>query len=135
MRAEIVTSRLRTLQAGVVVAMAVALLGAFALGATVRVAQADNSHVTCVLHGLFNGTYGNDSSYFGRVYPGCSSTARGCGIYSYGVLRGWQTVNDSTTTCNAWSQNWGTYTECQGAAGTTNPGIFSEHSHASTEPC
>jgi hypothetical protein len=122
-------------QRGVLLLALVALLGAFAFGAMVRVARADNTHVTCVLHGFVSGASDTDGSFFSRVSPGCSSTYRQCSIYSYGVLRGYQSVYDTTSTCSSWSRDFGNYTECAGAAGASNPGVFSDHAHGAPYPC
>jgi hypothetical protein len=120
---------------GIVALSVVVLLGAFAFGAMVRVARADNTHVTCVLHGFVSGGSPTDGSYFARISPGCSSSYRQCAIYSYGVPRGYDTIYDTTSTCSAWSQAFGNYTECAGAAWVSNPGVFSDHSHGAPNPC
>ncbi len=101
----------------------------------VHIARADNTHVTCVLHGFVSGGSQTDGSFFARVYPGCGSSYRQCSIYSYSTLRGYDTIYDTTSTCSSWSLSFGNYTECAGAAGTDDPGVFSSHSHAAPNQC
>jgi hypothetical protein len=125
---------LRT-QRGVLLLTIIALLGALAFGGMVRIAQADNAHTTCVYHGFISGGSDTDGSFFSRVNNGCSSSWRQCSIYSYGVLRGYQTIVDTTSVCSAWSRDYGDYTECAGAAGVSDPGVFSDHSHGAPNPC
>jgi hypothetical protein len=105
------------------------LLCAFSFGAIVKIALADNYHVTCVGHGFVSGGSESDGSFFSRVEPGCGSSYRYCAIYSYGVFRGSQEIANTSSTCNAWSRTWGDYTECAGSANVNNPGVFSSHSH------
>jgi hypothetical protein len=122
-------------QRGVVVLAVIVLLAALGFGANLRVAQADNAHTTCVFHGFISGASDTDGSFFSRVNNGCSSNWRQCAIYSFGVLRGYETVGDSSTICSAWSNSYGSYTECAGAAWVSDPGVFSDHSHGAPNPC
>jgi hypothetical protein len=112
-----------------------ALLAACSFAAIVRIALADNYHVTCVGHGFVSGGSETDGSFFSRIDAGCGSTYRVCAIYSYGVFRGSQTAADSTSLCTAWSRDFGNYTECASAARLTNPGVFSEHYHNAPNSC
>jgi hypothetical protein len=113
-----------------------ALLCAFSFGAIVRVAfAADNNHVTCVSHGFWAGASSTDGSFFSRVYAGCGSTYRRCGITSSGALYGFQEAYDTTSVCNAWSMDFGSFTECHGGARDSNPGVFSEHTHNASDYC
>jgi hypothetical protein len=111
------------------------LLAAFSFGAIVKVALADSYHVTCVGHGFVAGSSETDGSFFSRVETGCGSSDRYCAILSYGVLRGAQEVYGTTTTCNAWSRDFGDYTECAGSANVYDPGVFSQHSHLAPNWC
>jgi hypothetical protein len=127
-----VTTRNDRLPFGVLV---LALLCAFSFGVIVRVATADSSyHVTCVGHGFIEGGSQTDGSFFSRVDDGCGSTYRICGIYSYNTWRGDQDAHGNTI-CNAWSRDFGNYTECAGSAYTYDQGVFSAHFHYAPNRC
>jgi hypothetical protein len=111
-----------------------ALACSFSFGAIVRVAVADY-HTTCVGHGFVHGDSLTDGSFFGRVEPGCSSTLRNCYLYTYGSYIGGQTVTGSTATCNAWSRNFGDYTECASTTHVDSAGVFSSHVHKAANWC
>jgi hypothetical protein len=111
-----------------------ALLCAFSFGAIVKAALASSYHVTCVGHGFVEGGNQTDGSFFSRVDPGCGATYRTCAIYSYNVFRGSETTWDSTT-CNAWSLDFGSYTECAGSAQVYDAGVFSDHTHYAPNWC
>jgi hypothetical protein len=106
-----------------------AVLSAFSFGAIVRVALADNYHTACVGHGFVSGASQSDGSFFSRIEPGCGSTYRQCSIYVSGSYMGAQSVSDTGTSCNAWSRDFGDFTECAGSAHVTDPGVFSNHAH------
>ena len=112
-----------------------ALLCAISFGAMVRVAFGASYHVTCVGHGFEEGGSQTDGSFFSRIEAGCSSSYRVCGIYSGGVFEGSQSVFDTTTTCSAWSRDFGNFTECASTAHTNNPGVFSDHVHTAPNWC
>jgi hypothetical protein len=114
--------------------MLLALICSFSFGAIVRVAFADY-HTTCVGHGFVHGDSLTDGSFFGRVEPGCSSTLRNCYLYTYGSYIGGQTVTGSTATCNAWSRNFGDYTECASTTHVDSEGVFSSHVHKAANWC
>ncbi|WP_445148569.1 hypothetical protein [Baekduia sp. Peel2402] len=112
-----------------------ALLCAFSFGAIVRVATADPSyHTNCVGHGFLEGADYTDGSFFARVDDGCNSGYHECAIYSYGVWRG-GTATGPAGICNAWSRNYGNYTECAGSAYTYASGLFSGHFHYAPNRC
>jgi hypothetical protein len=111
-----------------------ALLCAFSFGAIVKVALADSYHTTCVGHGFVEGGSQTDGSFFSRVEAGCSSTYRTCAIYSYNTFRGSSTAYDSGT-CNSWSLDFGSYTECASSARVYDAGVFSEHTHNAPNWC
>jgi hypothetical protein len=112
-----------------------ALLCAASFGAIVRVAVGyDDAHVTCVEHGFYGGSATNDGSFFSRVNDGCSTPARRCAITSYGVERGYVEISGPGL-CSAWSQTWGSYTECAGGARVSDVPAFSEHTHAYSPYC
>ncbi|MCW2985972.1 MAG: hypothetical protein JWR63_3542 [Conexibacter sp.] len=111
-----------------------ALICAFSFGAIVKVALADSYHTTCVGHGFVEGGSTTDGSFFSRVDAGCGSSSRSCDIYSYNVLRGSQTTYGGTM-CNAWSRDFGNYTECAGSARTSDPGVFADHFHYAPNWC
>ncbi|WCB92522.1 hypothetical protein DSM104299_01218 [Baekduia alba] len=112
-----------------------ALLCAVSFGAIVRVAVGyDDAHVTCVEHGFYGGGSTTDSSFFARVYDGCSTTYKRCAITSYGVERGYAEIYTGGL-CNAWSQTWGSYTECAGGAKVYAPAAFSQHTHSYSPYC
>jgi hypothetical protein len=112
-----------------------AVLCAFSFGAIVKVAFAVDYHVTCVGHGFVSGGSLTDGSFFSRVDAGCGSTYRNCAIYTGGVFQGDQTVFDSGTTCNAWSNSFGTLTECASTAHVSDPAAFSDHVHLPSNWC
>jgi hypothetical protein len=111
-----------------------ALICAFSFGAIVKVATADSYHVTCVAHGFVEGGSQTDGSFFARVDAGCGSPWRTCAIYSYNTVRGSQTAYDGGV-CNAWSRDYGDYTECAGSARVYDPGVFSDHFHYAPNWC
>lgn len=110
------------------------LLCAFSFGAIVKVALADSYHVACVAHGFLSGESRSDGSFFARVEAGCGGGSRSCDIF----------VNDSfkagvasagSSTCNAWSRNYGNYTECAGSAHVDYSGAFGRHAHNAPGYC
>ena len=111
-----------------------ALICAFSFGAIVKVATGASYHVACVAHGYVEGGSQTDGSYFARVDPGCGSTWRTCAIYNYNTYRGAQIAYDSGT-CNAWSRDFGNFTECAGSADVYDPGVFSDHFHYAPNWC
>lgn len=116
-------------------AWAVAAVALTCFAAIVSVARADHYHTTCVGHGFVHGDNLNDGSFFSRVEAGCGSTYRRCELYSYGTWRGTQVVSGSTATCNAWSNEFGSYTECAGSAHTYSAGVFADHAHRAHNWC
>lgn len=114
--------------------LVLALLSAFCFAAIVRVALADY-HVACVGHGFVNGSSTSDGSFFGRIEAGCGSTLRRCELYTYGSFDGSQTVTGTTAQCNAWSWDFGNYTECASTTHVYNQGVFSNHVHKSNNWC
>jgi hypothetical protein len=112
-----------------------ALLAAFSFGAIVRTAFAVDYHTTCVGHGFVSGSDPSDGSFFSRVETGCSSTYRTCDIYTGGVWQGGQTTPNSNTTCNAWSRDFGSLSECNSTAHVYNQGVFSAHVHTPNNYC
>ena len=110
-----------------------ALLCAVSFGAIVRVALAgDNNHVACVEHGFYSGGSNTDGSFFGRVYQGCSSTDRYCGLLNNGSLFGAEEVFDAGSTCNAWSRTFSlSINECTASARVKDIGVFTQHDHDS----
>jgi hypothetical protein len=112
-----------------------ALLCAISFGAIVRVALADNYHVTCVGHGFVSGASDTDGSFFSRVDAGCGSTYRECGIYTSGSFIGSQAVFDSSSLCSAWSRDFGNLSECASSARLTDPAAFSAHNHNAPNWC
>jgi len=111
------------------------VLAAFSFGAIVKVAWATAYHTTCVGHGFVAGADPNDGSFFSRVEAGCGSTARACSLYTSGILDGGQSVSGTTATCNAWSRDYGSFSECNSTAHVDNPGVFSEHYHVADNYC
>jgi len=112
------------------------LVCCFSFGAVVRAAlAADNFHTTCVPHGFVHGNSFSDGSFFARVDPGCGSTLRRCDLYTWGSFVGGQTVTGSSATCNAWSSDFGTFTECASTAHLANSGVFSDHVHKAANWC
>lgn len=110
------------------------LVSSFSFAAIAKVAWATHFHTTCVPHGFVHGSDSNDGSFFARVESGCGSSTRRCGIYNYNSFVGDQTTGGSTM-CNAWSQNYGSYTECASTAHTYYSGVFSDHVHKANNWC
>ena len=96
-------------------------------------AQAVEYHTTCVGHGFVAGSSPTDGSFFSRVETGCGSGSRDCDIYNWGSFKGG--LSTTTTTCNAWSNNYGSYTECASYAKVNFPGQFSQHNHTPDGYC
>ena len=115
--------------------LVLALVCSFGFGAIVRVAVADHYHVACVGHGFVHGNYTTDGSFHGRVDAGCGSTVRNCHLYTYGSYIGGQTVTGPSATCNAWSWNYGNYTECASTTHVDSSGVFSSHVHKAHNWC
>lgn len=90
-------------------------------------------HTTCVGHGFVAGSSPTDGSFFSRIETGCGTTARTCKIYNWGTYIGDDTT--TTTTCNAWSNSFGSYTECASYAKLYFPAAFSEHNHTPDNYC
>lgn len=118
-----------------VAVVALALAGSFAFAATSRTAAGDHYHTNCVGHGFVHGGDTTDRSFFSRVETGCSSSYRRCDIYSNFTWRGSEITPDTGTTCNAWSQNFGSFVECDSYAKVYNQGVFSEHNHLAHNWC
>jgi hypothetical protein len=112
-----------------------ALLCAFSFGAIVKVAFAVSYHTTCVGHGFVHGSSMTDGSFFSRVEAGCGSSFRHCAIYSNGAFVGEQYITNTTSTCNVWSRDYGSYTECASTAHVSDTGVFSEHVHLPDNWC
>lgn len=111
------------------------LVCAFCFGAIVRIAIAYDYHTTCVGHGFVHGASQTDGSFFGRIEAGCGSTERDCDLYTFGSFIGGALVGGTTATCNAWSRDYGTYTECGSTTHVNNPGVFSDHVHKASNWC
>lgn len=126
------SNRPRAVPRGVIL---LALVAAFSFGAIVRVAFAAAYHTACVGHGFVAGSSQTDGSFFSRVETGCSSTFRHCAIYTGGVYMAEQNTPDSTTTCNLWSRDLGTLSECNSTAHVSDSGVFSEHTHIPDNYC
>ena len=109
------------------------LLCAFSFGAIVRVAFADDYHVTCVGHGFVHGASQTDGSFFARVELGCGGGTRSCDLFVSGNYIGGLSVGNAT--CNAWSRDYGNYTECHGTAHLTFVPNFNEHVHKASNWC
>jgi hypothetical protein len=109
------------------------LVCAFSFGAIVRLAFADDYHVTCVGHGFVHGSSQTDGSFFARVETGCGSGTRSCDLYVSGSYIGGMSVGNAT--CNAWSRDFGDYTECHGTAHLTFVPNFNEHVHKASNWC
>ena len=109
------------------------LVCAFSFGAIVRLAFANHYHVACVGNGFVHGESTTDGSFFARVESGCGSSSRSCDIYVSGNYIGGLSVGDAT--CNAWSRNFGNYTECLGMARVAFVGVFSQHDHYAHNWC
>ena len=113
----------------------VVLLTGFLWGAAVKAALADHYHVACVGHGFVHGESTGDGSFFARVEPGCGSTLRQCDLYTNGSFKGGVSVSGTGTTCNAWSRNFGNYSECASTAHVSSSGVFSHHVHKAHNWC
>jgi hypothetical protein len=109
------------------------LVCAFSFGAIVHLAFADDYHVTCVGHGFVHGSSQTDGSFFARVESGCGSNSRSCDLYVSGSWIGGLSVGNAT--CNAWSRDFGDYTECHGTAHLTFAPWFNEHVHKASNWC
>lgn len=109
--------------------LVLALVCSCSFGAIVRIAVAEHYHVACVAHGFVHGNYVSDGSFYGRVDAGCGSTLRNCHLYTYGSYIGGQTVSGYSATCNAWSWNFGNYTECASTSHVDSRGVFWNHVH------
>lgn len=113
-------------------------IGAIAQTAIPALASDVDYHTTCVGHGFVSGSDPNDGSAFSRVESGNCGTSpyRSCDLYnSSGTRIGGQAVSDNYTTCNAWSRDYGTYTECKLYAKVSYPSAFSSHNHTPTNYC
>jgi hypothetical protein len=108
------------------------LVCAFSFGAIVRLAFADDYHVTCVGHGFVHGSSQTDGSFFARVENGCGSGTRDCDIYVSGSYVGGLSVGGY---CSAWSNDYGAYTECHATAHLTFIPYFNEHVHKASNWC
>jgi hypothetical protein len=111
------------------------LFSAFSFGAITKVAVGEHWHSNCVAHGFVHGDSTTDGSFFSRVEAGCGSTSRRCEIYNWGSFVGSISVGGTTTTCNAWSRNYGDYTECASTAHVYSSGVFNEHIHKAHNWC
>jgi hypothetical protein len=112
-----------------------ALFCAASFGAIVTVARATSYHTACVGHGFVEGGSQTDGSFFSRIEAGCSATYRDCEIWIGSAGAGAQQLYTSTATCNAWSRDYGNYTECLGNARVYNQDIFSYHPHYAPNWC
>jgi hypothetical protein len=115
------------------VLLALTLFCAFSFGAIVTLAHADDYHTNCVGHGFLHGGSQTDGSFFSRVEAGCGGGSRRCDIYVWGNYVGGLTVGDAT--CNAWSRNWGNYTECAATSHTKFLPYFDDHVHKASNWC
>lgn len=106
---------------------------AFSFGAIVTFAFANDYHSNCVGHGHLHGSSWTDGSFFSRVEAGCGSGSRRCDIYVWGGYVGGLSVGAAT--CNAWSRDWGSYTECASTAHTKFLPYFGEHVHKASNWC
>jgi hypothetical protein len=113
--------------------LALILACAFSFGAIVTLAFADDYHVNCVGHGYLHGASQTDGSFFSRVEGGCGSGSRRCDIYVWGSYIGGLTVGAAT--CNAWSRDWGSYTECASTSHTKFLPYFGDHVHKASNWC
>ena len=109
------------------------LLCAFSFGAIVRLAFADDYHVTCVGHGYLHGASQTDGSFFSRVELGCGGGTRSCDLFVYGNYIGGFSVGNAT--CTAWSRYFGDYTECASTSHTRFVPYFNEHVHKASNWC
>lgn len=110
-----------------------ALSCAFSFGAIVKYAFAVDYHVTCVGHGFVSGSNPTDGSFFSRVESGCGSANRFCYIYVSGTFVGG--LGTGALACNAWSRDYGNYTECHATSHTELVGQFPEHTHKPVNWC
>lgn len=108
-------------------------LCAFSFGAIVRVAFANHYHVACVGNGFVHGDSTTDGSFYARVENGCGSNSRSCDLYVSGSYVGGLTVG--ATQCDAWSRDYGDYTECHGSAHVAFVPTFSDHTHFAHNWC
>jgi hypothetical protein len=113
--------------------LALTLVCAFCFGAIVKLAFADDYHVTCVGHGFVHGASQTDGSFFSRVSSGCGSNSRKCDIYVSGWFAGGYWVGNAT--CNAWSRDFGWFTECRATSHTRFVGVFADHVHKASNWC
>jgi hypothetical protein len=120
----------RRLRGGLV---ALVLASSFSFGAIVELAVADDYHVNCVGHGFLQGASDTDGSFFSRVEAGCGSGSRRCDLYTWGSYIGGLTVGAAT--CNAWSRDWGDYTECASTAHLKFLPYFDDHVHKASNWC
>jgi hypothetical protein len=110
------------------------LFSAFSFGAITRVALAEHFHTNCVGHGFVHGSSTTDGSFFSRVEHGCGTGTKYCAIYTWGSFVGDMSVAGSDT-CNLWSRNYGTPTECASTAHVSYSGVFSNHVHKAHNWC
>lgn len=130
------SQRMGRLRGGVLV---LAVLAATSLGAFARTAWATagdpNHSAGGVEHGFYPGGSSTDGSFFSRAYPGGGTTYEYCGL----IVSGYGTVGSQeaygTTTCSAWSNAFGSYTECHGSADVYALGVVSRHTHYPTNYC
>jgi hypothetical protein len=128
-----VTSRTSRLTVPLLVLL---LACSFSFGAIIKTALAVSYHVTCVGHGFVEGSSQTDGSWFSRVEQGCGSTYRYCEVDQGSTALGSEEAYGTTGgTCNAWSRTFANFSECQGAAWTSNPGVFSYHGHNAPNWC
>lgn len=113
--------------------LALILVCSFSFGAIVKLAFADDYHVNCVGHGFLHGASQTDGSFFSRVERGCGSGTRRCDIFVWGYYVGGLAVGYAT--CNAWSRDWGDYTECAATSHATFHPYFQEHVHKASNWC
>jgi len=113
--------------------LALTLACAFSFGAIVTLAFADDYHNNCVGHGYLHGASQTDGSFFSRVETGCGSGSRHCDIFVFGSFVGGMSVGAGT--CNAWSRNYGSYTECGSTAHVEFQPYFGEHVHKASNWC
>lgn len=111
------------------------LLCAASFGAIATLAWADTSyHTTCVGHGFLHGGAMSDGSFFSRVETGCRTTTKNCALYTGGSLDGARTLSGNIT-CNVWSQDYGSYSECASTSHTAFADVFSAHVHKANNWC
>ena len=112
-----------------------ALFCAASFGAIVTVARATSYHTACVGHGFVEGSSQTDGSFFSRVETGCGSTYRDCEIWISSTGVGSQQAYGTGGTCNAYSRDFGDFTECHGNARVYNQDVFSYHQHNAPNWC